>query len=76
MLIGKTDAETVALNGWQVGDILEGWEGIDYRYVDRIKITAIGEQYILCLWNDDKEHLTTLSCRDWYRIFNAIQSAK
>lgn len=69
---GKTDRETLDLNGWGVGDILEGDEGFG---PDRIKITAIGEQRFLCRWdykcNDDfKEEsgITTLAMREWKKV--------
>ena len=44
MIHGKTEKETIELNGWGVGDILEGDEGYG---PDRIKITAIGEDKFL-----------------------------
>jgi hypothetical protein len=43
--LGSTEKETLLLNGWGVGDILEGDEG--YGTI-RIKITAIGEERFLC----------------------------
>ena len=74
MLRGKTEAETVQLNGWRVGDILEEGEG---HGIDRIRITAIGEENIFCVWYDRKtgqpggEMHTTLSCREWRKINNS-----
>lgn len=67
MLRGKTEAETVRLNGWKVGDILEGldWSGKD---VDRIRITAVGESGLLACWNDELEAHTTLACREWQKV--------
>ena len=41
MLRGKTEKETLDLNGWRVGDVLEGDEG---HGPSRILITTIGEE--------------------------------
>lgn len=68
---GKTEPETVRLNEWKVGDILEGDEGYG---PSRILITAVGRYGILCLWDDDctgewgLELSTTLSCREWVKV--------
>lgn len=47
MKIGKTERETLDLNGWGVGDILEG-EWLSSR--GKILITAVGEEKFLCRW--------------------------
>jgi hypothetical protein len=71
MLRGSTERETCDLNGWQVGDVLEG---SDRKGTDRIRITAIGESKLLCCWDYSvngqysDEHLTSLSERDWRKI--------
>jgi len=65
MLRGKTEAETVRLNGWKVGDILAGDEGYGE---DRIRITAVGISSLLCCWNEEREANTTLSCREWRKV--------
>ena len=64
MLRGKTEAETLRLNGWGIGDILEGEhnerirrilitvEGEHYERIRRILITAVGEELFLCRWNN------------------------
>lgn len=69
---GKTEAETLALNGWKVGDILEGDEG---NGPDRILITAIGEDRFTCKWDykctgeyHRESGNTTLSCREWRKV--------
>lgn len=70
---GSTDKETMSLNGWGVGDILEGDEG---HGPQRILITAIGEELILCKWDykcdgtypDGECGSTTLSLRDWKKV--------
>ncbi len=68
---GKTDRETVELNGWKVGDVLEGDDGYGLQ---RIKITAIGHDAILCRWDYDcdgdwsGDKLTTLNLREWRKI--------
>lgn len=65
---GKHSAETCKLNGWKVGDILEGEE---WGRINRIKITAIGEQNILAKWENDtveEDCCTTLHCREWRKI--------
>ena len=73
MLRGKTEAETLKLNGWCVGDLLEGNE---YGIPERILITAIGEEKFLCRWDysckgkyEEKESSnTTLSLREWKKV--------
>jgi len=72
---GKTEKETLDLNGWGVGDILEGDEGYG---PDRIKITAVGQERFLCRWKHrDREGWepesgnTTLTCREWVRVYSA-----
>lgn len=72
MLRGKTQRETLELNGWGVGDILEGDEG---HGPSRILITAIGEETFLCRWDyrcDGNYHResgnTTLACREWRKV--------
>lgn len=69
---GKTEKETLELNGWGIGDILEGDEGYGS---DRIKITAIGEQRFLCRWDykckgifKDESGNTTLASREWKKV--------
>lgn len=70
---GKTERETLELNGWQVGDILEGDEG---HGPDRIIITAIGEKKFLCKWDykckgkypRGETGNTTLSHREWVKV--------
>jgi hypothetical protein len=65
MLRGKTEAETVRLNGWKVGDILAGDKGYGE---ETIRITAIGEILVLCCWNGHHEANTTFWCREWRKI--------
>ena len=72
MIHGKTERETLDLNGWTIGDILEGDEGYG---PDLIKITAVGEERFLCRWNYQKGNgweresgQTTLSCRKWRKV--------
>lgn len=70
---GKTERETLELNGWGIGDILEGDEG---HGPDRIIITAIGEEKFLCKWDykckgeysRGESGSTTLSCREWKKV--------
>ena len=69
---GKTERETLDLNGWTIGDILEGDEGYGPSL---IKITAIGEELFLCRWDYRKgggwqpeSGQTTLSCREWKKV--------
>lgn len=69
---GKTEAETLKLNGWGIGDILEGeWFG----RIRRVLITAVGEELFLCRWNngvdgdfDSENGSTTLSMREWKKV--------
>jgi len=76
---GKTERETLELNGWKVGDILEGDEGYG---PSRILITAIGDEKFLCRWDNQCEGVwepsesgsTTLSCRDWKFIGSTADS--
>jgi len=69
---GNTEAETLKLNGWGIGDVLEGDEGYG---PDRIKITAIGNDIFLCLWDykstgvyNKESGNTTLRCREWKKV--------
>jgi hypothetical protein len=41
---GRSDAETCALNGWAVGQVLVGDEGYG---PNTIQLTAIGERFVL-----------------------------
>lgn len=72
MIKGETEAETLRLNNWGVGDILEGDEGYG---PDRILITAIGQERFLCRWDysctgdfSEESGSTTLMCRDWKKV--------
>jgi hypothetical protein len=69
---GKTEAETLKLNGWKEGDILAGDEG---QGDDYILITRIGEDVFLCRWKygnhtdwQKESGQTTLSCREWRKV--------
>ena len=69
---GKTERETLELNGWGVGDILEGDEGYGPQW---LVITAIGEETFLCRWKYREDEgfrheagNTTLTCRDWCKV--------
>ena len=69
---GKTEAETLKLNGWGIGDILEGEE---CGKLQRIRITTVGEELFLCRWdyrcdgNFGPEHgSTTLCAREWEKV--------
>lgn len=70
---GKNDRETCELNGFVVGDVIEGDEGYG---PSRILITAIGQESLLarCLSHPGKpvcghgESLWTLSYREWKKI--------
>lgn len=74
---GKTERETLDLNGWGVGDILEGEAEAGQR--DRIIITAVGEERFLCRWQawglspedplwNRETGTTTLKAREWRKI--------
>jgi len=70
--IGKTEVETLRLNNWGLGDILEGDEG---HGPDRILITSIGQEKFLCKWDykcqgsyAPESGITTLTCRDWKKV--------
>lgn len=75
---GTTQAHTLHLNDWGIGDILEGTESNDtgWSCTNRILITAIGEDSFLCKWdyNDGKgfnrpeSGNTTLFCREWKKV--------
>lgn len=69
MIYGQTEVETLQLNGWGVGDILEGDEGYGPQ---RILITAIGEDKFICKWDykcngeyAEESGNTTLTHREW-----------
>lgn len=72
MQYGKTEIETLMLNNWKVGDILEGDEGYG---PDRILITALGHERFLCKWDykckgeyAEESGNTTLYHRDWKKV--------
>lgn len=72
MKYGKTEKETLVLNGWGIGDVLEGAE--DGR-PSRILITAIGEERFLSRWDhlegngwESESGITTLNSRDWKKV--------
>ena len=72
MKLGSTERETLDLNGWTVGDILEGDDGFG---PSRIKITAIGEELFLCRWKnmdtpewENESGNTTLRLREWRKV--------
>ena len=69
---GKTEVETLNLNGWGLGDILEGDEG---HGPDQIKIIAMANERFICQWRDrstgefQRESAnTTLAYREWRKI--------
>lgn len=67
-------AEICRRNGWKAGTILRGGEsGPGWSYVDTIKITAVGFEYVLArIVYDDGElgHESTwaLNCREWKAV--------
>lgn len=72
MLRGKTEKETLELNNWRIGDVLEGDEG---HGPQRIHITAIGEKGFLSKWDyncdgsyEEETGNTTLSFRTWKKV--------
>lgn len=72
MIRGYSEAETVRLNGWGVGDILEGAEG---NRVSRILITAVTDTSFLCKWDykcngeyDEESGDTILNYREWKKV--------
>lgn len=76
MIRGNTEVETLKLNGWTVGDVLEGTEFSGaWQATHRIRITAIGEQKFLCLWDYldgdgfvRESGSTTLAHRKWKKV--------
>lgn len=69
---GKTEAETLKLNGWGVGDILEGSESGRH---DRILITGVGDTRFMCRWDNgskgkfgEERGNTVLSAREWRKV--------
>lgn len=69
---GRTEVETLKLNGWGLGDILEGDEGYG---PDQIKIIAMGNENFICQWRnretgafERESSNTTLSCREWRKV--------
>lgn len=79
---GSTEAETLRLNNWGVGDILQG-VGDGTRTLetnDMILITAIGYEKFLCRWKfnslgvwRDETGNTTLQCREWKKVGNIYE---
>lgn len=48
---GRTEAETLHLNGWGVGDIIEEYNPKKPLLgTNKILITRIGEERVLCRW--------------------------
>lgn len=77
MIKGKTEKETLDLNGWGVGDILEGTEyyGTDGFSTARILITAVGEEGFLGrrdtgLGFGEEKGTFTLFQREWHNLGN------
>ena len=75
--LGETEVETLWLNGWGLGDILEGDEG---HGPDRILITAIGAKKFTARWDykctgdwADETGNTTLVCRNWKKVGNLFE---
>jgi len=64
---GHTEAETCKLNGWVVGDVLEGDEGDG---TERMVISAIGALRLLGhrVGEPSTECSWTLSRRDWRKV--------
>lgn len=76
---GNTEVETLKLNGWGLGDILEGDEGYG---PDQIKIIAMGNERFICQWRnretgsfDRESPNTTLSCREWRKVGSDAEMA-
>lgn len=72
MKVGATDRETIDLNGWAVGDILEGQQ---LAKPARILITALGEETFLCRWDyscsgvyGEECGSTVLTEREWRKV--------
>lgn len=76
MIYGKNQAEILHLNGWSVGDILEG----DYVCgSQRIKITGIGEELFLYRWLyktgwSDESINTIWNLKEWKKVGNIHDS--
>lgn len=85
---GRTQAETLHLNDWGIGDILEGTEyeynvekGKGWSNTNRILITAIGEDSFICKWdyndgdgfNRSETGNTTLFCREWKKVGEDVE---
>jgi hypothetical protein len=69
---GISEADTCALNGWEVGTRLVGDEGFGPTV---IKITAIGEEKIMARRISHngaavhaQEGMWTLTCREWAEV--------
>lgn len=79
MIRGHTERETIELNNWAVGDILEGEQG---GVAARILITAIGESTFLCKWDyqcngcyEEEDGSTTLFHRNWRKVGTDVVKA-
>ncbi|MGO2235556.1 MAG: DUF7241 domain-containing protein [Marinomonas sp.] len=80
MLRGKTEKETLDLNGWGVGDVLEGDEG---HGPSRILITTIGEELFLGKWDykcdgeyGEESGRITLAFRNWKKVEQCDEAHK
>ena len=66
----QTSADICRANGWTVGDVLEGYDALR---LDRIRITAIGEDSVLARWlyvdmPESEERLSFLDFREWRKV--------
>lgn len=69
---GKTEADTLKINGWGPGDILEGDEGYG---PEQIKIIVVGHERFIGQWRnretgdfDPETPNITLTCREWRKV--------
>jgi len=68
-----TPAETCRQRGWKVGDVLEGKQPWAAGIVERIRLTAIGREFVLAAklhtdGSEGDEDPWALDGRKWHKV--------
>ena len=68
--MNPTSADICRVQGWTVGDVLEGEDDVSR---DRIRITAIGDEHVPARWlyadlPESSERLISLDFREWRKV--------
>lgn len=71
---GNTEVDTLHLNGWGMGDILENTSLKDLStYKFKILITCVGQEKFLCRWDygrswENESSITSLNHGTWKKV--------